>query len=515
MGDKTNIIDMTHRFGPGSVTSEGIPSDPRAQRADEHRRRKLVGMHVWKTLNSRHKLSREDRTFIARNLDRAIRDLNASPEKLVSMAELGPDGTKELYRLRLPDGADPAKRRLRAHPRNYAKVIDAIAQLAGRNRSIVVDEITFGTSIHPQRAEKLEEADRYGRILQRLVNDVDKEFGLFQQFRDTLNEKLRCLESRSNLDHVGWPTLVGCVSSDLDPEEPKVESLGLPTSLLDAWAIAIHPDVVSDSDKGKGGIHRKKLTQARRRLLATRLPDLDLAEVDSRLRDRIETELDDYRRQLKVHNQLMTGECAFYDFGGDEGCCPFFIDIEAALPFLPHAYVGVVLEWSDLCPSGLASEKLDMRNWIRSQQVLHPRLVRHEPGGASKLVDFDENFSHAWLIIYPDRPVNELLPLLVVVDQYGVCASYGYHVDVRKLLELKEWGVIHEGKDSTVYERIEYLLGMDPSSLDENALRDAWRETAGSFRQNPLLQYRKARLDHEDAKLAKYSRIMAREIEND
>lgn len=511
MADKINVLDAAHRFGVSSTAAGETPDDPREKR---HREQKTMGTRVWKTLNSRHKLSSEDRVFIARNLDRAIRSLEIPPGKLVEIADLGPDGTKELYRLRLPEGADPSKRRLRAHVRNYAKAIDAIARLSGRNRSRIVDEITFGTSIHPKQADGLDEADRYGRALQYLVDVVDKEIGLFGLFRDTLDEKLHCLRQRLILDQLGWPTLAGYDKADLDPEVPIVENLDLPKDVLDSWASDLQRETASPRTTSRPTVRRSGLAQARSRLLATRLTELDLSSIGPALGSRIRTELDDYRHRLRESERLLEGIDAFWNIGGDEDLCPFFIDIEAALPFLPHAYVGIVLEWNDICPRGSESDRREIRNGILSRNVATPRLVPDKGDGVPRWVDLDENYSHAWLIIYPDRQARALLPVLVVVDRYGTCGSVGFHLGVRRLLELKSWDAIFDGAGCTAYERIEHLLGMGPSSLEEVPLLEVWRATARNLGRNPLLEHRQARFAREGTKLDKYQRMMAGEFDS-
>ena len=182
MPETNNIIEFPQvpMTGKNSARSRSKETSNSTQERSAH------GAHAWDRLSSprRTKISWDDRVSIASNIDKEIAKLDIPPRKLAHMAGLV-DGPKEIYRLRLPYGADPVKRRLRASPRNYIKLIKAISRLTGESRSVLVDRITYGTSIHPGGAKDLRGVDRMQAALQQLVNQVDNEFDLFKKFRKT------------------------------------------------------------------------------------------------------------------------------------------------------------------------------------------------------------------------------------------------------------------------------------------------------------------------------------------
>lgn len=161
---------------------------PRLNRAEEaaekQKKEEQDGSIAWQQLSSRRnpRLAPEDRIPIARNLDREIQKLRLDKYEVARVAGIA-DPYRELYRLLLPDGTDPAKRQLRATKDKYARLTDAIAKLAKQDRNRLAERITYGTSLHPSGAKDLSREEALYNLLLRIIHEVDEDYQLLDRYR--------------------------------------------------------------------------------------------------------------------------------------------------------------------------------------------------------------------------------------------------------------------------------------------------------------------------------------------
>lgn len=168
------------------------------------------------------KLSIEDASVLASKLHAFLQDVAPRLKELgVSRGELCrraglcgravkqsadtlPEDAKELYRLTLPPGADARKRGIRVGAVKYLNLIEKLADVLGDNVEQVADRLLRGTSLHPmsKTAAEWSDMDLVQAHLQRIVNDVDRDFDLLKAYRRTAELKCRWIAEGGQLS---WP----------------------------------------------------------------------------------------------------------------------------------------------------------------------------------------------------------------------------------------------------------------------------------------------------------------------
>ncbi|MBA1444850.1 MAG: hypothetical protein M3H12_14805 [Chromatiales bacterium] len=177
--------------------------DESSKSVEEHQaKRKQTGKIASERLKApRKKLSWDDRESIATRLHKAIVGSGVKAGILAEKAKFA-NGTRDLSKTRLPEGNDPKTQQLFAHSNRYYDVIEALANLTGQNIHLLANRITLGTVAHPTRVDDLNEIEKMLRALELRANDVDKELGLFEQYRETMRLKLDAF-ARGGLED--WP----------------------------------------------------------------------------------------------------------------------------------------------------------------------------------------------------------------------------------------------------------------------------------------------------------------------
>lgn len=222
---QSNVVDFP-------IRDTDAPSKSAKKRQADHER---TGKEASERLRSpRKRLTWQDRTFIAMRLHEKIVASGIKPGRLAEAARLA-NGAKELHKMRLPEGKDPVNAQLLAYPNRYYDVIKALAKLTAQNFHLLVDHITVGTTVHPTRVENLNEIEKTFRALELLTDTVDRELGLFEQFRETL--LLKC-EAFARIDLENWPNY--CLWEEDIPCEPVLADPGLWKEMLEGkyafWA---------------------------------------------------------------------------------------------------------------------------------------------------------------------------------------------------------------------------------------------------------------------------------------
>lgn len=195
---------------------------------------------------------------------------------------------------------------------------------------------------------------------------------------------------------------------------------------------------------------------------------------------------------LEEWNAQVEGKYGFwgYDFSDDylEG-----IDIEA-LCCLPHAYLGILVDWTNWSTRGDLHEIRKLREWMQLGYTHTPTAVYREeevPRVENLKIEDPEilksyptasvnDFPHAWLILFPDRDMTRIVPALLTLS--GILGSTLEPISSRMLVELESTEVI--GRHPSAHDAIVDLLNPESGK----SLRQQWAETGRWFRENPLLR---------------------------
>lgn len=197
-----------------------------------HRWRAADGRSAWGALNQAafgdksgrdpRKLSIEDASILASRLHAFLQEVAPRLNELgVSRGELCrraglcggaikqstdalPEDAKELYRLTLPPGADARKRGIRVGAVKYLNLIEKLTEVLGDNVEPVAARLLRGTSLHPmsKTAGEWSDMDLVQAHLQRIVNDLDRDFNLLKTYRQTAELKCKWIDEGGQL---GWP----------------------------------------------------------------------------------------------------------------------------------------------------------------------------------------------------------------------------------------------------------------------------------------------------------------------
>jgi len=165
-----------------------------------------------------------------------------------------------------------------------------------------------------------------------------------------------------------------------------------------------------------------------------------------------------------------------------------------ALCCLPHAYLGILVDWTHWGTRGDLHEIRKLREWMQLGYTHTPTAVYRDgevPRVESlKVEDPDilkgnpfatvNDFPHAWLILFPDRDMTRIVPALLTLS--ADLGSTLEPISSRLLVELKSTEVI--GKQPSAYNAIVELLDPDLGK----PLRQQWTETGRWFRENPFLR---------------------------
>lgn len=191
--------------------------------------RKMQLAHAWKAASGRdgwselhraaygdskgghpRKLSKDEAVMLATRLYRAMEEfqpqLKAAGVNKTDLCKeaFGGIDSKELYRITLPPGTEPGKRDLRVTAEKYFLFIQALSKALGANASLIAEPILRGTRFHPRSRTDCEfsKLEKIQVALQNIVDELDREFGWFETYRQTA--RLKCKGVKEG-DKVCWP----------------------------------------------------------------------------------------------------------------------------------------------------------------------------------------------------------------------------------------------------------------------------------------------------------------------
>lgn len=439
--------------------------DHEKQLAEQLRKMEEIGSHAWGKLKPMRRFKdKKDRIAMAKELHAEIEKLKRTHPKikvgeLAREAKLSQEPTsKELWRLTLPSGVDPAGRGLRADPQKYVRLIEAIQRLTGENISLLADRVTWATSFHPKQLNGVgvEESEHLIDTLQEAINRIDSEFReisggltLYETFMKTAQLKVEMVKKGSPLR---WPI---CDNEDgyYEKEPPRIETV---------------------TDSGD-----------------TQLIDNPLYPFTPRQEDDLEVKYAYWQRDaLRPYYQLSEG----FTY-------PSSLSHHFALMHLPRIYLGVAEDWESwFGHSDYSKEDVDaMREMlkhhvgelseIRDKETGDATIAHRHPETGEWKEGLEGEYSgiypihssaHVWLVIYP-TPDNRSLGAMLYrpYDEGGTHITFLNH---RAFLKLRDYEYIGHAVSMSLYDRINELMG-DTGKFE---IYEEWKKTAQDILRNPI-----------------------------
>ena len=393
--------------------------------------------------------------LLAADADRMARHLHLLIERVepalrargVSMTDLakrafGPESTdsKNLYRLRLPPGEDPARRGIRRNARQFRCLIEALAELSGQNVELLADVVMLGTTLHPATGTTahFDEMDYVDAALQTLANTVDREFDLFGAFNRTAAAKRACLQAGGS---ICWPHYdLEAPRSESDLEAYRAERIQASDPRQAFWrdiAWFGAPTPVHWQPYG----FENGLVQDCSFFYVPHYPlgHLALWNLPDPREDRA-------RYELALARELALAQDRKHGWAGIEPSDDFDVDARR--------------------PAG--------------------QVVERRPGqrrlGRADLARDGALQAHFWLVLYPDPNGRRIVPALYAAGEEG--GAYLMPLNAETLASLGAAVWIAPAESMPLGRRLRQLLS-DPA----DAIGSAWRRSAPWLAHNPLLQW--------------------------
>lgn len=355
-----------------------------------------------------------------------------------------PEDAKELYRLTLPPGVDARKRGIRVSAVKYLNLIEVLAAVLSDNVERVADRLLRNTSLHPmsKTAGEWSDMDLVQAHLQRIVNDLDRDFELLKTYRRTAELKCKWIDEGGQL---GWPL----------------------------WHIGDdHFSRFSDSLSAED-------------IEAHRVERIAAADVSQAF----------YRRHAHFGRKLDSG---WWLYGFETGALQddeFFC--------VPHAPLGHVLMWNlpDRRKDRVAYE-LAVKQQVQDMRRNPANLAlpdddwdqgkacpTGQTGGRTRNWQSQEFF---WLLAYPHPDGKRLVPTLYRAGEEG--GAYMVPLDMEVLDTLSDAVCVSPNEHCSVIDRLAALL-LDVGDDDLNPIDRNFRRTARWLLDNPILKLQRERED--------------------
>lgn len=435
------------------------------------------------------KLAQGDETIIARHLydellalKRHLRAKGMGIGEFCSRYNItdASESSKELHRLTLPPDKDPNAVRLRRAAGKYRLLIEAISKVTNESASSLADRVLMGTSLHPAiQLGSLSEAEKLQTALQRIVDKIDSEFGLYAKFMETAKIKSEHIASGGK-EH--WP-----LWEPISPFDDcwRRETFNIPVKESDLNEYA---QEIADASDAKYAFWKRKI---------------EYEHVDSHAA----------LEKLFGHPIERTeAPSSPYPNPPDSGALQ-----DSEFFYVPHAPLGVI-EFANLADrnNSIAEYEQSIIDNIKRWRTFIPEYgtthVAHESAIQDDLdsemlrpvgqLDFSEGRSRgtdfAWLIIYPTQDGSRLMPMLYIAYQEG--GPYILPLDARNLEIFRDAIWLNETEHMSGFDRIKKLIGYLPGT--PTAIEDGLRRTAPWFGHNPhfkIKQQRSADLQMLDA----------------
>lgn len=395
------------------------------------------------------KLRDGDEVIIARrlygevqNLKKRLRARNILLRDFCSLIGIDLSGSsKELFRLTLAPDQTPASVRLRRSADKYYSLIQGISEYAQRNINTLADEVLRGTALHPSvHLGAMSESEKLALALQATVDNVDREFGLYEQFMRTAELKAQgVLKGGAQF----WP-LWGWEYEEEDTRSAYVMRAADPRNAY--WEKLEEPDrdYLSYDDDGFPVHQYTGMIQDAAFFYVPHVPIGAIEYANIRRRPIFAKLLPDYERRVQ---DLL----AFWRTVNQESGKSYLESCGQAAD-----------EWDD---------------------------VLQQPFGQ---LDFHDSGSYGtefgWLIIYPTRDNSRLMPMLYVSHEEG--GPYVLPLNARNLEIMRDAIWLTETEHKSLFDRIKDLLGYRPG--EERVLEQGLRRTAPWFSHNPILKAARA-----------------------
>lgn len=353
------------------------------------------------------------------------------------------ESSKELHRLTLPPGKNPATIRLRRAAGKYRSLLEAVCKITNESVSTLADRVLRGTSLHPSKQMgSLNETEKLAVALQSIVDRVDNDFGVHVKFMEIAELKANHIATGGTEN---WPL----------------------------WQVT--PDFQSPEE------YNRELADAADRRFAF------------------------WKRQALFERGSPEAEFNphWYPHGDDSGVEPgvgFFY-----IPHVPLGvieFADLPNRQSDRKHYDESVLKC-LNDWRRideatkQSRIIREYLVRDDwdserqcpVGQSDPKGDYGGFF--AWIIMYPMPDSSRLMPMLYMSFEEGM--PFMIPLDVRNLALFRDAIWLDATNNMSVFDRIKELLGYRPGT--PKAIEDGFRRTAPWLEHNPLFKMRRQHTD--------------------
>lgn len=371
------------------------------------------------------------------------------------------DSSKELHRLVLGPGKDPAAVRLRRSGNKYYDLIKAISSATKESASSLADRVLCGTSLHPSRMENLTETELVQAALQGIVDKIDNEFGIHQKFMEIARLKSQHVAEGGSTN---WP-LEPFREISLEDEYDRLRRIRAVNPEYAFWDSSIS----RTASACQNGADSEDTTD-----------DSLQADADTRAEELM---------SLKYFPGVVQDDGFFFVPHARIGILDMFnLRLRSSDPADYDRRARLIVDgWRNtsdfLGRSGIAVSG-DIRDEFDSETNAP---IGQTLSGRNSIVSAD----YGWLVIYPTADSSRLMPMLYLHQEES--GAYLMPLDVRNLDILRDALWIDEARHGSVFDRIKELLGYLPSS--RKAIEEGLRDTAQWLDHNPIFQLRDQKSD--------------------
>ena len=447
------FIDQARKEAKAMVASSAEVALSLFEKVQEsNRARETDGRDAWSNLKrlGGQKLPAGDEVVIARHLF----DEMAVVKKQLRIQKIGigqfcikskisdaSESSKELHRLTLSPGKDPAGVRPRRSAGKYRSLIEAISKTTKESTSTLADRVLRGTSLHPANMEDLSETEMVHAALQRIVNKIDDEFGVHAKFMEVAELKARHL-AEGGTTH--WPL----------------------------WGPYIYPSPSPDDVQ----IYEQELEDAKDKRFS----------FWKRPHDPVDPVVDHMPWPMAYGSDVLQNNDFFYVPHAALGFLEYVnLPSRKESPARYEATVQSTVErWHTVDQNDgwtIRDEWAVTDGWDEEEQRPVGQVDSHSCRGSE----------FAWIVIYPMPDGSRLMPMLYISHQEG--GAYLLPLDTRNLEIFREAIWISETEHMTVFDRIKELLGYRPGS--QRAIEHGFCRTAPWLDHNPFFKMRRQRKD--------------------
>ncbi len=341
--------------------------------------------------------------------------------------------SKELHRLILAPGKNPANVRLRRGAGKYRGLIESISKITKESVSTLADRVLLGTSLHPaKQLGNLSEAEKVQTALQRIVDKIDGEFGLYAKFMEISQLKV------SHVTNGGteyWPMV------NYGPEKSGIPMLE--TLRMEDLADATDPRFAFWPSGDDLCLCNRVLQDSN----FFYVPHVPLGIIDV-------VNLPKRSQSIAAHELAVQETLKYWRM----------VSHMDGKSLVAHEYL-VKDEWDPQkqCPFG---------------------QLEHDKG-----ISCGVNFG--WLIIYPTRDGSRLMPMLYISYEEG--GPYILPLNTRSLEAFRDGIWLNETEHMSAFDRIKELLGYRPNT--PRVIEDGFRRTAPWLDHNPFFKMKQQHAD--------------------